>query len=64
MQHPQPTDAQRPPQPGGPGVGRVEAGDVVVEHVLGAEAADLLLEIGVIRQIPDLGKLADTRFIQ
>jgi NitT/TauT family transport system substrate-binding protein len=28
------------------------------------EAADLLLEIGVIRQIPDLGKLADTRFIQ
>ena len=28
------------------------------------EAADLLLEIGVIKQIPDLGKLADTRFIQ
>jgi NitT/TauT family transport system substrate-binding protein len=28
------------------------------------EAADLLLEIGVIRQIPDLSKLADTRFIQ
>jgi len=27
------------------------------------EAADLLLEIGVIRQIPDLTKLADTRFI-
>jgi NitT/TauT family transport system substrate-binding protein len=28
------------------------------------EAADLLLEIGVIKQIPDLGKLADTKFIQ
>jgi len=28
------------------------------------EAADLLLEIGIIRQIPDLSKLADTRFIQ
>jgi NitT/TauT family transport system substrate-binding protein len=28
------------------------------------EAADLLLAAGVIRQIPDLGKLADTRFIQ
>ena len=28
------------------------------------EAADLLLEIGVIKQVPDLGKLADTRFIQ
>jgi NitT/TauT family transport system substrate-binding protein len=28
------------------------------------EAADLLLEIGVIKQIPDLGKLVDTRFIQ
>jgi NitT/TauT family transport system substrate-binding protein len=28
------------------------------------EAADLLLEIGVIKQIPDLKKLADTRFIQ
>jgi NitT/TauT family transport system substrate-binding protein len=28
------------------------------------EAADLLLEIGVIKQIPDLPKLADTRFIQ
>jgi NitT/TauT family transport system substrate-binding protein len=28
------------------------------------EAADLLLEIGVIKQIPDLGKLTDTRFIQ
>ena len=27
------------------------------------EAADLLLDIGVIRQIPDLTKLADTRFI-
>jgi NitT/TauT family transport system substrate-binding protein len=28
------------------------------------EAAELLLEAGIIRQIPDLGKLADTRFIQ
>jgi NitT/TauT family transport system substrate-binding protein len=28
------------------------------------EAADLLLEIGVIKQIPDLGKIADIRFIQ
>ena len=28
------------------------------------EAADLLLEAGIIRQIPDLSKLADTRFIQ
>jgi NitT/TauT family transport system substrate-binding protein len=28
------------------------------------EAADLLLEIGVIKQIPDLTKLVDTRFIQ
>ncbi|CAG0950942.1 Putative aliphatic sulfonates-binding protein [Burkholderiales bacterium] len=28
------------------------------------EAADLLLEVGIIRQIPDLSKLADTRFIQ
>jgi NitT/TauT family transport system substrate-binding protein len=28
------------------------------------EAADLLLEIGIIKQIPDLGKLADTRFIE
>jgi NitT/TauT family transport system substrate-binding protein len=28
------------------------------------EAADLLLAIGVIKQIPDLGKIADTRFIQ
>jgi NitT/TauT family transport system substrate-binding protein len=28
------------------------------------EAADLLLEVGVIRQIPDLSKLADTRFIK
>ena len=27
------------------------------------EAADLLLEIGVIKQIPDLSKLADTRFL-
>ena len=28
------------------------------------EAADLLLEIGIIKQVPDLGKLVDTRFIQ
>ena len=28
------------------------------------EAADLLLEIGIIKQVPDLSKLADTRFIQ
>ena len=28
------------------------------------EAADLLLEIGIIKQIPDLNTLADTRFIQ
>jgi NitT/TauT family transport system substrate-binding protein len=28
------------------------------------EAADLLMEAGIIRQIPDLAKLADTRFIQ
>lgn len=28
------------------------------------KAADLLLEAGIIRQIPDLSKLADTRFIQ
>ena len=28
------------------------------------EAADLLLEIGIIKQVPELSKLADTRFIQ
>ena len=28
------------------------------------EAADLLLEIGIIKQIPDMSKLADTRFIK
>ena len=28
------------------------------------EAADLLLEIGIIKAIPDLSKLADTRFFQ
>jgi NitT/TauT family transport system substrate-binding protein len=28
------------------------------------EAADLLLEAGIIRQIPDLTKLADTRFLK
>jgi NitT/TauT family transport system substrate-binding protein len=28
------------------------------------EAGELLLEIGLIKQLPDMGKLADTRFIQ
>lgn len=28
------------------------------------EAADLLLEIGIIKQLPDMSKLADTRFIK
>jgi NitT/TauT family transport system substrate-binding protein len=28
------------------------------------EAADLLLEIGIIKSLPDMGKLADTRFIK
>jgi NitT/TauT family transport system substrate-binding protein len=28
------------------------------------EAADLLLEAGIIKQVPDLSKLADTRFIK
>ena len=28
------------------------------------EAAELLLEVGIIKQIPDLSKLADTRFIK
>src|SRR5512134_2421630 len=28
------------------------------------EAADLLLETGIIKQVPDLSKLADTRFLQ
>jgi NitT/TauT family transport system substrate-binding protein len=28
------------------------------------EAADLLLEAGIIRAIPDLSKLADTRFLK
>ena len=28
------------------------------------EAADLLLEVGIIKQIPDLAKLADTRFLK
>ena len=31
---------------------------------LAKEAADLLLEIGVIKQIPDLKALADTSFIK
>jgi NitT/TauT family transport system substrate-binding protein len=28
------------------------------------EAADLLLEVGIIKAIPDLSKLADTRFLK
>ena len=28
------------------------------------EAADLLLELGIVKQVPDLSKLADTRFLQ
>ena len=28
------------------------------------EAADLLLEIGIIKQLPDMSKLADTQFIK
>jgi NitT/TauT family transport system substrate-binding protein len=28
------------------------------------EAADLLLEIGIIKQIPDMSKLADTKYVQ
>jgi NitT/TauT family transport system substrate-binding protein len=28
------------------------------------EAADLLLEAGIIRSVPDLSKLADTRFLK
>jgi NitT/TauT family transport system substrate-binding protein len=28
------------------------------------EAADLLLELGIIKQLPDMSKLADTRFIK
>ena len=28
------------------------------------EAADLLLEAGIIKQLPDMSKLADTRFIK
>ena len=28
------------------------------------KAADLLLELGIIKSIPDLSKLADTRFLQ
>jgi len=28
------------------------------------EAADLLLEVGIIKQMPDMSKLADTKFIQ
>jgi NitT/TauT family transport system substrate-binding protein len=37
----------------------------VGEHAaFSKEAADLLLEAGIIKQVPDLSKLADTRFIQ
>ena len=32
--------------------------------VVSKEAADLLLEIGIIKSLPDMGKLADTRFIK
>ena len=28
------------------------------------EAADLLMEIGIIKALPDMGKLADTRFLK
>ena len=28
------------------------------------EAADLLLDAGIIKQLPDMAKLADTRFIK
>jgi NitT/TauT family transport system substrate-binding protein len=28
------------------------------------EAAELLLEAGIVKQLPDLSKLADTRFLQ
>ena len=28
------------------------------------EAADLLLEVGIIKQIPDLSKLADPKYVQ
>jgi NitT/TauT family transport system substrate-binding protein len=28
------------------------------------EAGDLLMEIGIIKQLPDMSKLADTRFIK
>ena len=35
------------------------------EHALfSKEAADLLLEVGIIKQLPDMTKLADTRFIK
>jgi len=35
------------------------------EHaVFSKEAADLLLEAGIIKQLPDMSKLADTKFIQ
>jgi len=32
--------------------------------VRGRGYAELLLQTGVIKQIPDLGKLADTKFVQ
>jgi NitT/TauT family transport system substrate-binding protein len=28
------------------------------------EAADLLMEVGIIKSVPDLSKLADTRFLK
>jgi NitT/TauT family transport system substrate-binding protein len=35
------------------------------EHaVFSKEAADLLMELGIIKQLPDMAKLADTRFIK
>jgi NitT/TauT family transport system substrate-binding protein len=33
-------------------------------HSFNKEAADLLLELGIIKARPDLGKIADTRFLQ
>lgn len=33
-------------------------------HTFNKEAADLLLEIGIIKSVPDLSKLADTQFIR
>jgi NitT/TauT family transport system substrate-binding protein len=33
-------------------------------HSFNKEAAELLLELGIIKALPDLGKIADTRFLQ